>query len=80
MVYDWRQHQQQYPKPSAPSAPDNEAIVEIRAGAGGQEAALFAAELFDMYKRYAQLKNWNFSVIDTSNTDIGGLKSVVFEV
>ena len=80
MVYDWRQHQQQNPKPSVPSAPDNEAIIEIRAGAGGQEAALFASELFNMYKKYAQLKGWNFSVIDTNNTDIGGLKSVVFEV
>lgn len=58
----------------------NEAIVEIRAGAGGQEAALFAQELFEMYRRYAILKGWGVDVIDTNQTDIGGLKSVVFQL
>ncbi len=74
--YDWRQYQ----KPQAPANPENEAIVEIRAGAGGQEAALFAAELFNMYQRYAQLKGWKVDVLDTSATDIGGIKSATFEL
>ena len=58
----------------------NEAIVEIRAGAGGDEAALFAAELFNMYKKYALSKGWGFDVIDSNQNSIGGYKSVVFEL
>jgi len=57
-----------------------EAIVEIRAGAGGDEAALFAMELFQMYKKYAARKGWQFRAVDSSDTSIGGLKSAVFEV
>src|SRR3989338_11049846 len=59
---------------------NNEAIVEIRAGAGGDEAGLFAATLFDMYKKYAALKGWGFEIIDSNETNIGGFKSVVFEL
>ena len=58
----------------------NEAIIEIRAGAGGEEAALFASELFNMYKRYALSKGWGFEAIDSNRTDIGGFKSLVFEM
>ena len=58
----------------------NEAIVEIRAGAGGDEAALFVAELFNMYKKYALSKGWGFDVIDSNQNSIGGYKSVVFEL
>src|SRR3989344_8142958 len=78
--YNWQQWQQQ--KPQAPSAgpKNNEAIVEIRAGAGGDEAGLFGAELFNMYKKYAQSQGWNFSVIDQNISTIGGLKSAVFEL
>jgi peptide chain release factor 1 len=50
------------------------AILEVRAGTGGEEAALFAAELFRMYQRYAELHGWRFEVIDYSETDIGGCK------
>jgi len=55
-------------------------IVEIRAGAGGNEAALFAADLFRMYTHYAQAKNWQIDVIDGNESDLGGFKEVVFEV
>ena len=53
------------------------AIVEVRAGAGGQEAALFAAELFEMYRKFAQRHGWRFDVISKSQTDIGGVKEAV---
>jgi peptide chain release factor 1 len=52
-------------------------IVEIRAGTGGEEAALFAADLFRMYSKYAEKKGWKVEVIDSSPTGIGGLKEVV---
>ena len=55
-------------------------IVEIRAGTGGDEAALFAADLFNMYKKYAQSKGWNFDVADYNQNDLGGYKSMVFEI
>jgi peptide chain release factor 1 len=53
-------------------------IVEIRAGTGGEEAALFAAELFRMYSHYAESKGWRLDVMNTSPTGIGGLKEVIF--
>jgi peptide chain release factor 1 len=55
-------------------------IVEIRAGTGGEEAALFAANLYRMYSRYAEKKGWKFEVIDFNDTGIGGYKEVVFEL
>lgn len=55
-------------------------IVEIRAGAGGDEAALFAAELFRMYSRYAERSGWKANLISASHTGTGGLKEVIFEV
>lgn len=57
-----------------------DAIVEIRAGTGGEEAALFAADLFRMYSRYAQKKGWQVELIDFNATEIGGAKEIVFEV
>lgn len=50
------------------------AIVEVRAGTGGDEAALFAANLFSMYQRYAELKGWRFEILSISDTGIGGYK------
>lgn len=76
--YDWKQWQQ-YAK-SKPQAPGNEAIIEIRGGAGGDEAALFAMEVYQMYKRYAALKGWKVTTVDSSETNIGGLKYVSFEI
>ncbi len=55
-------------------------IVEIRAGAGGDEAALFAENLYRMYSRYAQNKGWEIKILDSNRTDIGGLKEIVFEL
>ncbi|MBL7209457.1 MAG: peptide chain release factor 1 [Dehalococcoidia bacterium] len=57
-----------------------DAIVEIRAGTGGEEAALFAADLFRMYSRYAQDKGWQVEIVDSNQTEVGGFKEVVFEV
>jgi len=55
-------------------------ILEIRAGAGGDEATLFAANLFRMYKAYAQNKGWLFSKISESKSEIGGYKEVIAEI
>lgn len=56
------------------------AILEIRAGTGGDEAALFAADLFVMYKGYAAIKGWNFTVLEASESDLGGFKQISVEV
>lgn len=56
------------------------AILEIRAGTGGDEAALFAGDLFNMYKGYAAEKGWRFEVVEASENDLGGLKEVIVEV
>lgn len=59
---------------------ERDVIVEIRAGAGGEEAALFAADLFRMYHRYAERKGWKVEVVDAHESDVGGFKEVIFEV
>ena len=59
---------------------DRNVIVEIRAGAGGDEAGLFAADLFRMYSRYAQSKGWTIDIINTNEGDIGSFKEIIFEV
>ena len=53
---------------------ERNAILEVRAGTGGEEAALFAAELFRMYQRYATLRGWRFEILDLSETGLGGFK------
>lgn len=58
----------------------NDAIVEIRAAAGGDEASLFAAELFRMYGKYAESKKWKTSLVSQSRNEIGGFKEVIFTV
>ena len=55
-------------------------IIEIRAGAGGDEAGLFAADLFRMYTRYAQSRGWNVEIINANESGIGGFKEIIFEV
>jgi len=55
-------------------------IVEIRAGTGGEEAALFARDLFRMYSKYANLKNWKQKVLDKKESDLGGIKEIIFEL
>ncbi len=59
---------------------DKSVIVEIRAGAGGDEAALFAGDLFRMYTAYAEKQKWSFNIIDISENEIGGFKEIVFEI
>lgn len=59
---------------------DKNVIIEIRAGAGGDEAALFAAELHRMYVRYAETQRWKVEEIDANETEIGGMKDVSFMV
>jgi peptide chain release factor 1 len=59
---------------------DRDVIVEIRAGAGGEEASLFAADLFRMYSRYAQAKGWQVGVIDSNQSERGGFKELIFEI
>jgi peptide chain release factor 1 len=59
---------------------DKNVIVEIRAGTGGDEAGLFAADLFRMYSRYAERRNWNVEVLSQNETGIGGLKEIIFTV
>ncbi len=59
---------------------DKNVIVEIRAGTGGDEATLFAADLFRMYTRYAERQRWKVEVLSASETDAGGFREVVFEV
>jgi len=65
-----------------PKDPNDEKdiIIEIRAGAGGNEAALFAADLFRMYSRYAQSKVWAIDIISMNESGIGGFKEIIFEI
>ncbi|MBI5773921.1 MAG: peptide chain release factor 1 [Verrucomicrobia bacterium] len=55
-------------------------IVEIRAGAGGGESALFAADLYRMYCRYAEARRWKVETLDSSPSDLGGFKEIIFQV
>src|SRR5437660_2418157 len=59
---------------------ERNAILEIRAGTGGEEAALFAASLFRMYQRYAALRGWRFELLDLSETGLGGFKEAVASI
>ena len=59
---------------------DKNLILEIRAGTGGDEAALFAADLFRVYVRYAERKNWSYKVMDSSDTGIGGVKEAIVSI
>lgn len=63
-----------------PSEDVDSVIMEIRAGVGGEEAALFAGNLFEMYQRYADVRGWKVETLDFSNTDMGGFKEVSFNV
>jgi peptide chain release factor 1 len=65
-----------------PSDPNDEknAIVEIRAGTGGEEAALFVADLYRMYSYYADRKKWKLSILNSNDTGLGGFKEVIFQL
>ena len=58
----------------------NKIILEIRAGAGGDEAAIFAGDLARMYQRYADKKRWNFSILDYNQTSLDGYKTFVGKI
>lgn len=58
----------------------NSVILEIRAGTGGEEAALFAQDLFRMYSKYAQKKGWKEKILDVRKTELGGYKEIIFEL
>jgi peptide chain release factor 1 len=55
-------------------------IIEIRAGAGGSESALFAADLYRMYSRYAEAHHWKLEALDSNPSDLGGFKEVIFQI
>jgi peptide chain release factor 1 len=59
---------------------ERDIIMEIRAGAGGDEAGLFSADLFRMYSRYAQAKGWGIDIINLNESGIGGFKEIIFEI
>ena len=59
---------------------DKDVLMEIRGGAGGDEAALFAGDLFRMYSRYAESQRWRVEILDSNPTDLGGFKEVVFSI
>jgi len=59
---------------------NKDVIVEIRAGTGGEEASLFAADLFRMYSRYAQNEGWQVEIVDSNQSGIRGFKEIIFEV
>ncbi|KKQ73197.1 MAG: Peptide chain release factor 1 [Berkelbacteria bacterium GW2011_GWB1_38_5] len=59
---------------------NKDVILEIRAGTGGDEAELFAGELFRMYQRYSEIKGWKVNVLDSSKTSLGGVKEITTEI
>ena len=58
----------------------NKIILEIRAGAGGDEAAIFAGDLARMYQRYAAIRGWTFTILDKNETTLNGYKSLTAEM
>jgi len=67
-------------KLSAKKKEESEIIIEIRAGVGGEEAALFSKDLFRMYSKYAERKKWRQNVLDSHPSQLGGFKKIVFEL
>ncbi len=65
--------------PPVPNAGKN-TILEIRAGTGGEEAALFAGDLFEMYLRYAEKKKWKVEILSSNDTGLGGYKEIIFSI
>ena len=62
------------------AADDRSVIIEVRAGTGGDEAALFAGDLFRMYQRYAEARGWKVEIVSTSEGTAGGYKEIVAEI
>ena len=76
---DWQEWKKSQENPEIEEFP-NEIILEVRAGAGGEEASLFAKELADMYIMYAGLKNWGAKVLYVSESSLGGYKEAAIEI
>lgn len=84
---DWRRYAEEQKalensgvRDSAESGEKQSAIIEIRAGQGGDEAGLFGRDLYRMYSRYGQTKGWKERVLDSSISDVGGYKEIIFEL
>jgi len=78
---DWKNYKPEQPAESSSASSERQsAIVEIRAGQGGDEAGLFAKDLYRMYTRYGQRQEWKERVIDSNITSAGGYKEIVFEL
>ncbi len=79
---DWKNYRPDPAQsPSGNEAGEKQAvIIEIRAGTGGDEAGLFAKDLYRMYSRYGQTKGWKEKVLDSNNSTIGGYKEIIFEL
>ena len=81
---DWKKYGQQMKEGESPSSSGSgekqAAIIEIRAGTGGDEAGLFAADLYRMYSRYGQTKGWKERVLDSNMSSVGGYKEIIFEL
>ena len=76
---DWKNYKPEIPE-SEEKSEKQAVIIEIRAGTGGDEAGLFARDLYRMYSRYGQIKGWREKVLDSNNTSIGGYKEMIFEL
>lgn len=78
---DWKNYKPEVPEDADAGKSEKQAvIIEIRAGQGGDEAGLFAKDLYRMYSRYGQTKGWKEKVLDSNNSTIGGYKEIVFEL
>jgi len=79
---DWKNYRPDTDSPTSPdgSAGRQSAIVEIRAGQGGDEAGLFARDLHRMYSRYGQTKGWKERILDSNMSSVGGYKEIIFEL
>ena len=74
------EHEMQLALLPTDKADDRDVIIEIRGGTGGDEAGLFAADLFGMYQRYAERQNWKTEVLDTHVNEAGGYREITFEI
>jgi peptide chain release factor 1 len=77
---DWKNYKPEPASDEGTSSAKQAVIVEIRAGTGGDEAGLFARDLYRMYSRYGQTKGWKEKVLDSSQSTIGGYKEIIFEL
>jgi len=77
---DWKNYRPESGASGDEKSEKQSAIVEIRAGTGGDEAGLFAADLYRMYSRYGQTKGWKERILDSNISSVGGYKEIVFEL